>query len=224
MLFVNEENIVYCNEFGRRLLNMKHEFLSERAEATFFGYAKSQKRKIEVKRDTYLTLVNAKGYLEPFGSKYLLEIKSEDSEKFNSIFKDKDKYLFGLGDINLNKNQTAKKACSVIQDRIGECGNRVELIKNRGFDSKFTSHVVRLMSELKEIAKDHTLTFPIKYNKELIMDIKLGNMNVEQAIKSIEDSEEDCRKYLENIKELKQDREFIEKETIQIIKEWFKWN
>lgn len=223
VLFVNEENIVFCNDAGRRLLALKEFILSDRIETTFFGYAKSQKRKIEVKSETYYRLINAKKYLEPFGNKYLLEIKSEDTEKFNNHFKDKDKYLFGLGDISLNKNQTAKKACSVIGDRIGECGNRIELIKDRGMDTKFASHIIRLMAELKQVALEKTLTFPIKYDKEKIMDVKMGKLNVKDTILAIENSEKECREVTPLLKELKQDRIKIEKEIIKIIKDWFKW-
>lgn len=224
LLFVNEENIVYINDYGRRLLAMRDKFLSEKAEATFFGYAKSQKRKIEVKRDTYLNLVNAMEYLKPFENKYLLEIQLEDSEKFVSHFKDNDKYLFRLGDISINKNITAKKACSVIKDRIGECGNRIDLIKDRGYDTKFTSHVVRLMVELKEIAKRHTLTFPIVDGRNDIMRVKLGQCTQEESMKIIEKVESECREVCENLKGLTCDRKYVEKEVLQIIKDVNGWN
>ena len=224
ILFVNEENIVYINDYGRRLLSMRDKFLSERAESTFFGYAKSQKRKIEVKRDTYLNLVKAMDYLKPFENKYLLEVQLEDSDNFKLHFKDKDKYIFGLGDISINKNITVKKACSVIKDRIGECGNRMDLVKDRGYDYKFLSHIIRLMVELKEIARDHTLTFPIKENRDIIMKAKTGGYSLEESMELIEKVEQECRDVCENLKGLKNDREFIEKEVLSIIKDVSGWN
>jgi len=48
-LFVNKENIVYCNNFGTEILTHKNIFLSKRAYYKFYGYAKAQKRKLITK-------------------------------------------------------------------------------------------------------------------------------------------------------------------------------
>ena len=45
ILFVNGDNIIYCDEYGKKLLDNKHLFISQNAKNSFLGYAISQKNK-----------------------------------------------------------------------------------------------------------------------------------------------------------------------------------
>ena len=48
-LFVNKENIIYCDFSGKQILSNKNIFLSKRAYYKFMGYAIAQKRKLITK-------------------------------------------------------------------------------------------------------------------------------------------------------------------------------
>lgn len=50
VLFAPEENIVYQNEYGRRLREAASFFVSKRVEHTFLGFARSQRYKLENKQ------------------------------------------------------------------------------------------------------------------------------------------------------------------------------
>ena len=45
-LFVNSENIIFCNDLGKKILENKQIFLSKKAYYKFLGYAIAQKRKL----------------------------------------------------------------------------------------------------------------------------------------------------------------------------------
>lgn len=51
ILFCRDEDIIYMNEFGKELRDMRYEFLSKEIFRKFSGYALSQKHKIEVKKN-----------------------------------------------------------------------------------------------------------------------------------------------------------------------------
>lgn len=49
-LFVNKDNILYCNKAAQEILDNKHLFLSKKVYYKFSGYARSQKRKLITKQ------------------------------------------------------------------------------------------------------------------------------------------------------------------------------
>ena len=63
LLFVNKKNIIYCNSYGKRLLDASHFFISKKVKHRFLGYAHSQRMKILNKNP----IGNRKEYIEKFG-------------------------------------------------------------------------------------------------------------------------------------------------------------
>lgn len=51
MLFCRDEDVIYMDDFGKELRDIRKEFLSKRIFNKFSGYALSQKRKVEVKKN-----------------------------------------------------------------------------------------------------------------------------------------------------------------------------
>jgi predicted nucleotidyltransferase len=60
-------------------------------------------------------------------------------------------------------------------------GGRVEYYEKFGYDVKFASHLIRLLTEGLELLVDGRLSFPITHNR-LVRDIKLGKFTMDQVL------------------------------------------
>ena len=223
VLFVNKENIVYINEIGEKLLALKHLFPYKGLKQKFLGYAFSQKHKMVIKRDNYFNLVQAYDYLKKFSDdKYISEITISNKcpnfitttydEKHNTKF-------IVIGDLNLQPSFTISKIKDILKERINKVGNREELLLKHGYDTKFGSHLVRLMFEGKELLETNNIEFPLKERK-LLLDIKRGEHPITYILELAEKLEADIET-LAVSSNLRSKSAFseIEQFTINILKE-----
>jgi predicted nucleotidyltransferase len=60
-------------------------------------------------------------------------------------------------------------------------GGRVEYYEKFGYDVKFASHLIRLLTEGLELLVDGRLSFPITHNR-LVRDIKIGKFKIEEVL------------------------------------------
>ena len=182
MLFVNDENILYTNKVGRKLLSMCCMFPHRGLKQKFLGYAFSQKHKMIIKKDNYYDLRNTINYLSKFNSQKLLAeiITRTDLPYFIKGQYDKNHNVrfIRVGDLNIVPSKNVAQAMNIIQDRLDKVGNREELVLKYGYDTKFASHLIRLMLEGIELLTTGALEFPLK-EKTTILSIKNGNWKVE---------------------------------------------
>jgi uncharacterized protein len=226
MIFVNEENIVFVNDFGRKLLDMSHLFPHKGLKNRFIGYAISQKKKMVVKRDNYLELEKAEDILEKIcndgNGKLLLPQCETIYNEFKEAFKIKKQTdsHYRVADRSLVKNQTAKRALQEIRQIIGYSTNRKDLIKSKGFDTKFGSHLIRLLIEGKELLETGRLEFPIKRREE-VMNIKTGKWSLSEVLDYSEHLENEINKSLiKSTLPNKPNYKEIENFTMEMLEEW----
>lgn len=219
VLFVDKKNIVFINEYGKRLLALKQHFLSKKVIKTFLGFANSQKRKLETKAKNITILIEARKFLQKYSWNegiILPELKNE--LEFEYFFKLKAKDIYSIGEYQINKNITVKEAIKKITEIIECSTNRKELIEKFGYDTKFAYHLVRILLELEEIITTNNLIFPLQH-KELLFNIKSGKMELKDLILLIEQLEERINVLKEsdkNILKEKPNYDIIEKELISI--------
>jgi predicted nucleotidyltransferase len=75
-----------------------------------------------------------------------------------------------------------------LEVKIGNLTGRTELVDKYGYDTKFASHLIRLLLECHQILVEKTITFPLPQNN-LVRDIKLGKYSLEWILKKAEDLE-----------------------------------
>jgi len=177
-VFVNEENIIYCNDIGKALLAQQQLFPHLGLVQKFKGYAFSQKHKMIIRTDNYHELKNAFDYLKeyPEQKELLIELKN----KFLPFMKFNQDYC-RVGDLNLQKSIYVKKAVAMIEERLSKVGHRKELITQYGFDTKFASHLIRLLLEGKELLTQGNLHFPLA-DKETLLAIKQGQWCIKEIL------------------------------------------
>lgn len=203
VLFVNPENIVFCDTIGQHLLNNRHLFLSKKAYHSFLGYAISQKKKSFIKTENLKKLTKA--YKELARIDHYILCKTMLYDAVNPIgnfmkiwdyergmiytsdgFTNCDDYpnYITIGDLRFS-NQKLIDVKRKIENRLNKASNRADGMLKHGLDYKFMSHTVRLLYEGLELLKTGHITFPL-IQRDLLMDIKLGKMNITSIIELIE--------------------------------------
>lgn len=178
ILFVPREHIVDINSVGGALLWIRKRFLSKNLKHRFLGYAFSQKHKMVIKLDNYEVLCEAQKYLEACDREYLVEVVEVDH---HPLFVKKKDYAT-IGDINIPLASTIKKAKSFVDNRLNQFGSRQELVTKFGYDTKFASHLIRLIVEGIELLSTGDLVFPLK-EAELLRDIRNGKYSLDEVLK-----------------------------------------
>jgi len=187
MLFVNDNNIDYIDPIGKKLLSLRYMFPSKNIKYRFLGYAISQKHKMVIKLDNYEKLLEAIRKLDKYqDEKFLLELLP------NPLFI-KRRDLIKIADINVPATATIKKTKKIIAQRLSKFGSRKELVSKYGFDTKFASHLIRLLLEGKELLITGNLIFPLQY-ADLLKDIRYGKYELAKVLELSEELESDIEK------------------------------
>jgi len=191
MLFINPENLIFSNEYGKELLRYAHLFPHKGLKGRFLAFAFSQKHKMVIRTDNFHALENANEWLESYvktvedGKRLLVEILDKRlpfmSVKGDNIL---------VGDLNFQRHFMLRKVKKMIAERLSKATHRKDLLTKHGFDTKFGSHLVRLMLEGKELLTTGNLEFPLK-ERNLVLDVKLGKYKIIHVLEMAEQFEKE---------------------------------
>ncbi len=237
MLFSFKDCIEYINPMFKSLfIDSPELFINKGLINRFIGYAISQEHKSHIKTKNYDQLNNYKNYLNeilnyrdklidhlndsnnPFNGTYSFKLRKVEHSSTNI-----ETYI-DVGDSSFPLSITIKEAINRIDNRLGKGSHRIKDMLIHKYDPKFLSHTVRLLIEGLELMKTGRLTFPLsKENREIVMNIKLGNTPYEDIIPIIEELKLDFKNNEEacslpkkpNLKE-------INKRYISFIKSFYK--
>ena len=225
--FVNEESIVEENKYGKIIRNNKHLFPYIGLYDSFIGYAFAQRKKMIIKKDNYFELKqfhdiisklmerpeNHKKLLVEFDLDMLTQVKSSRIDGQDT---------FKIGDISLQRHVRLSKVFNIIGDRLSRVTNRVGLFEKYGYDTKFASHLVRLLYEGKELLETGSLVFPLK-ESQLILDIKNGKYEMVDVIAMADDLETELR-YAKEHSNLPKNPNYhaIQELSKEMLYDWFK--
>jgi len=209
ILFVDPANVVFANDIGYQLLNLRHEFLSTRIKHRFLGYAFSQKHKMVIKLENYEKLVEAVEYLDHCTDKqFLLDIEH------HPIFVRKKDHVT-VGDMNMPITVTTKKAKKLLGDRLAKFGSRQELVSKYGYDVKFAMNLIRLLKEGQELLSTGDLKFPLQCG-DLLKDIRYGKYSMNAVLSLADVIEKEVEGLYETTKlPHSPNRELVEKFVIE---------
>lgn len=90
----------------------------------------------------------------------------------------------------------AKLLKEALRYEINRYGKRTEKGSGDGMDTKALSHSLRVLCQLKEIALDKTITFPLK-EVDFVKKVKLGQADIETVMTEIDQRYEECIELLE---------------------------
>jgi len=197
LLFANEKNIVFKNEYGETLLSVAEMFPYKGTYTAFMGYAQAQKHKMFLKIEKLDDLESGYYTLCALEDKLVMAQVVDNIGK--PFFRKGNNPHVHIGDLCFEAGVYVKKARAAIKERLDKFTSRKEFIHEFGFDVKFASNLIRLLREGIEILDTGKLQFPLTYSDE-ILSIKKGEWKIEDVIKHAEQLEDVCRKVFETSK------------------------
>ena len=192
-LFVNEKNLLFSNEMGNELLANRHVFLHRGLRHEILGYSFSQKHKMIIRTDKFYELKNAFDWMVEFNKPETYMVELKDKNLPFMVFKSKH---VTIGDLDFELTRQLRWVVKKIGERLDKVGNRKELYLAHGYDSKFSSHFIRLLMEGMELLETGDLQFPLK-DREMILEIKEGKWKLNDVLKLGEEIE----KWVEKLSE-----------------------
>jgi len=197
LFFIPENKILEKTGEMNLILQYTNDILYNGVYDRFMGYAVSQKHKMIIKPNNYNDLLSCKNWLETLDnkslSKAIIELKYDNKQNF---IKFNDTYAV-IGDLNIQLHVKLSKIYSMITDRINKASHRTNMFTTYGYDTKFASHVIRLLEEGIQLLNTGKIEFPL-VNGELITDIKLGKYKISEVFELIEQYENKMRIVREN--------------------------
>lgn len=200
-LFVNEDNIVRISDFGRKLLDNKHLFVSEKIIPKMMGFAHSQKKKLIIKTSNMKDLIGGlqtlKNYMAEGYEKETLPEFIGKSE-FDKYFKEKSNKLhFQIGCHSINRNMTIKATIKQLEEIVSNTSHRLSNIEKSGYEHKYASHLLRLIFQTTELMLTGTLAYPLQRREE-ILKVKKGEVSYDDFLKMLEKAELEMEEAKEN--------------------------
>lgn len=174
MFYVDPENTLFSNDGGLELKSSVRLFLArKKVFMSFMGYAGSQKQKLETKRERFQAFSDAKVFLENQEKENVLELKER---------------LY-VGEWKaFEKGTIVPFALKAVELELQKYGWRIELVQKYGFDCKFASQLLRLLSEAFDLFYHGELVFPSRIVSDL-KDVREGKWTLKQVLESVNEWE-----------------------------------
>ncbi len=196
VLFVDECDVLFTNEFGRELLVFRDNFLSTKARHTFSGYAHSQLKKIKSHRRWLLTPPKEPPSRKDFGLAENFAVNRTELGAFEALERDGEvQNLSAEAQVMFTRERSYKAMLTEwnqYQDwKKNRNPKRAVLEAHCGYDAKHASHLIRLMRMCKEILITGKVIVKRPDREELLL-IKHGLVPYEQVIEESEHLDAVC--------------------------------
>ncbi len=188
---LNIINFFHIDDRFKIIVENKDLFVNKNVFNKFIGYALSQERKMYIKSENvviidrlYTFMTNNIKYDNPHPIVTDYDLVSFITNNFGVKSKVLDNNntdgYFTVGDMEFPLNKSIKEMYAHLKTRYNNATNRKDGILNKGYDTKFASHCVRLLIEGIELAMTKEIKFPLS-ERNLLMDIKLGNYSIKEV-------------------------------------------
>lgn len=213
-LFIPASNTLVCTSLGRQILDNKNLFVSKKAKHTFLGYAFGQKKLLLSKRERHSAFQEVYSKVCDFESKGITHLV--EPLVIPSALREDQRWG------HFEKGQEVTQVKRSLEDSIGEYGNRVKSIQKYGFDTKFASHLIRLLDEGVQLLVEQKLDFPLPQNN-IVRDIKIGKYTLDQVLGFVDHKEQLVEAaYLQSTLPVTADMDRIEQLQIKLLKaHWY---
>lgn len=189
LLFIPEEFTILKTEQWDKVIENRQLFLSKNVKHRFLGYSFSQLDAIKRHREWFVQPPDHKPTREEFGLKQTPLVSEANLQNVLAV----------PHNLFLPEHHQELIRERAYRDAKKKWDNYMQWNKNRnpkrkgteeqfGYDSKYASHLFRLMSEGEELLMTGNITFPLP-NAEWLLEIKNGLYKYEQILEMAQDIE-----------------------------------
>lgn len=185
LLFIPKDKVlVQTKEWDILLANKKY-FLSKKAKYTFLGYAFAQLNSIKTHRQWFIDPPKDKPHRKDFGLSDSPIVSGDNLDSVLNIKSDLFKPEYQEEFSKEREYRLAKKKWDNYASwKDNRNPARREMEDKFGYDCKNSSHLLRLMSEGKELLLTGNITFPLP-NADEIRQIKLGKYGYDELLSKV---------------------------------------
>lgn len=223
ILFVADEDVLFCTPAGQMLRDNRDMFVSKKARHTFAGYAQSQLKRIKGHRAWLLNPPKGK----PERASYDLPEKGMGPSEMGALNSLEEKgHVFSESAVGLLQKE--KAYFNALQEWKNYEGwkksrnpARAELEAKCGYDSKHAMHLVRLLTMCSEILRGKGVLVKRTDDVAKLLEIRNGNWTYDEVIELAEKLEKqiDVSNKFSTLPE-SCDRQAVSDLSVAIIKEF----
>lgn len=223
ILFVADEDVLFCTPIGKKLRDNRDMFVSKKARHTFAGYAQSQLKRIKGHRAWLLNPPKGK----PERASYDLPEKGMGPSEMGALNSLEEKgHVFSESAVGLLQRE--KAYFNALQEwknyehwKKSRNPSRAELEAKCGYDSKHAMHLIRLLTMCSEILRGKGVLVKRTHDVAKLLEIRNGNWTYDEVIElaeSLERQIEVSNKFSTLPESC--DRKAVSKLSVEIIR-WF---
>lgn len=196
ILFVDDSDVMFCDEFGEQLRSMRNEFLSKRVRHTFSGYAHSQLHRIKTHRAWLLDPPKCPPSRKEFGLSDVTKASKSDLGAFEAMQKPGEEVELPNNIVTLFVKEKAYQAAVNHYEQFDNWKKqrnpaRAMLEAKHGYDVKHGMHLIRLMRMCKEMLVTGKV-FVKRDDREDLLDVRNGKRTYDSIIDEAECLEKEC--------------------------------
>jgi len=196
MLYVDDSDILFMDEFGAELRSVRDEFLSKRIKFTMSGYAFSQIKRMKTHRGWLLNPPSHQPTRQEFGLPETVKISQSDMGAYHSLIEQNGNIELPHDIVQLFCAEKAYQSAKMYYDQYENWKNtrnkaRAELEAKSNFDTKHGAHVIRLMRMCKEVLSTGKVNVK-RPDREELLAIRNGAWAYERLIEEAEKNEKEC--------------------------------
>lgn len=222
VIFCDENEVLFCDKFGKMILDIREKFISKRAKFTFTGYAVSQLKRIRGHRSWLLNPPKKKPERSDFGLPIDSKMSSSEMGAYEHVSKT-EKLPEHIMSLLQKEKQYANSKKEWDQYQNWKENRNKERAKDEarfGFDSKHAYHLIRLLRMGEEILQGKGVLVK-RLDADELLEIRNGAMTYEEIVDMAESR-------ISNIDDLYDkssipktpDVNFLSKKCMEIIKEY----
>lgn len=206
-LFVEDEDIIFCNEYGQELRDFRDNFLSFKAKHTFLGFAHSQLKRIKTHRAWLRNPPAEPPSRKEFGLPETMGMTKAELGAFEALEKRSMVEELSKEAIALYCKEKAYKNKKAKWDSYQTWLKqrnpvRAEMEAKYGFDGKFAIHMIRLGRMCKELLETGKLNVKRTDDRDDLLSIRNGGWTYEQVVEEAEKLEAECEELYKTSKVL----------------------
>ena len=189
ILFVDDSDVMFIDEYGEELRSHRNDFLSKKARFTFSGYGHAQLKRIKTHRAWLLNPPKNAPSRVDFGLQERSSISKTDLGAFEALG-DEATLLLNSNVVDVftreKRYQAAKKHWDQYNTWLHERNpTRAALEAKHGYDTKHAGHLIRLMRMCREILETGQVLVR-RPDAEELLAIRRGKWEYERVIEEAE--------------------------------------
>ena len=196
VLFVNDSNVIKCDEFGEELRHRRYEFISKKAKFTFSGYAHAQLKRIKTHREWLLNPPQKKPERSDYGLSNTTKVSASELGAFEASIASGIEIELPKDVLTLFSHEKAYQSAKQQYDQYINWTKtrnsvRAELEAKFGYDTKHGMHLLRLMRMAKEIMLTG-LVHVKRHDRDELLDVRYGKRTYDSLVEEAECLEREC--------------------------------